>query len=101
MSGGRAHGNYVDYSVHSICAPHRASRPPSNFDTLDILQWHVLHIPIDSREGGAIDRAAVNQHQHFVRILTAESSNADGPLIRVDARDVDAGDHTKKVGDVG
>src|SRR5689334_18949101 len=50
----------VDDAVDRVCAPNGAAGPANDLDSLDILQQHVLHLPIDTSEERRIDAPPVN-----------------------------------------
>jgi len=56
-------GDDVDDAVDSVCAPDRATGAANYLDSLDVLQQHVLELPIDAGKQRCIDAPAINQHQ--------------------------------------
>src|ERR1019366_10280907 len=59
-------GDDVDDAVDGIGSPQSTPGPTNDFDAVNVFQAQVVPlIPIDTPIGGVIDRATVNQHQHF------------------------------------
>jgi hypothetical protein len=77
-------GNDIDHAIYSVRSPDGGTWPPDHFNTLDILQHHVLYFPICPREQGGVDCAPVDEHQDVSGEIASESPNADGPLVAVD-----------------
>src|SRR5450631_2980740 len=65
-------------------APHTVPPGPRITSiTFDILQYHVLRIPIHSREERVIHRSAIDQNQHLVGVQVGEAPDADRPGVGV------------------
>src|ERR1700722_16130524 len=56
--------NDVDHAIDRVRSPDRSPGPPNPFDTRDILEQHILHVPVHAGIKRCIDASAVNQYQH-------------------------------------
>src|ERR1700674_2727900 len=46
----------VNYSINGVSAPERRARPADHFDPVNILERHVLRVPVHSPKKRGIDR---------------------------------------------
>ena len=74
----------VDDAVYSVGAPDRGARAANDLDALDGVERNVLRIPENAGEDGRVDRAAVDQDEKLIGILTIEAACADGPFAGFD-----------------
>ena len=56
----------VDDAVHRVRAPQRGAGTGDDFDALDVVHEHVLHVVLDAGEQRRIDAAAVDEDQDLV-----------------------------------
>ena len=91
-------GDDVDDPVHGIGAPHGSAGAANDFDTVDVLQQQVFAVPEDARECMGVDRPAIDEHEQLVREQIVEPAGRDGPLVRVDLRDLHAGHEPEQLG---
>ena len=56
-------GDDVDDAIYRIGAPYRPAGPADHFNSFDVLEWHVLRIPIDAPEKRRVHGPAINKHQ--------------------------------------
>src|SRR5258705_5381038 len=87
----RAPRDDVDDAVDRVRAPERAPGAADDLDALDVLQEDVLDLPVGAGEEGRVDAAPVDENEHGAGQAGRETPHADGPLVRVDARNLDAG----------
>ena len=88
-------GDDVDDPVDGIGSPDAGPRTADHLDPFDILQDDVLNVPKDAAEQRGIHTATVHLDEQLVGESRVEAANADGPLVRVDARHLDAGGHAE------
>jgi len=91
----------VDYAVDRVGTPKRAAGASHHLDPLDVLQQHVLHVPIHARKIRIVNRPSVDQHQQLVAKGGVESSGGNRPGVRVDLRHVQPGRHAQGLGNAG
>ena len=101
VSIGRLFRDDVDDPVHSVSAPNSSSRTTNYFDSRNVLQRHVLGVPVDAAEKRRINRSAVDEYKQFVSELKVEPSRTDSPGVAIDLRHIQPRHHPKQVGDVG
>src|ERR1035437_5623764 len=94
-------GYDVDHAVHRVGPPYGAAWPPNDLDTLDVFERNLDHIPIGAREGIDVNTPAIYQDQNLVRKCSIESANADGPLVGIDPRHIDARHHPEEIRNIG
>ena len=88
-------GDDVDDPVDGVGSPDAGPRTADHLDPLDVLQHDVLNVPKDAAEQRGIHTATVHLDQQLVGESRVVAANADGPLVRVDARHLDAGGHAE------
>src|SRR5690606_15674396 len=65
--------NNIDHAIHRICAPQAAPWTTDDFNSIQILQHHILRIPEHTRKQGRINAASIYKYQQLVgkRIIKA------------------------------
>ena len=94
----RIFGRDVDHSVDRVGAPQGGTRPADDFNPVDVLQERILRVPEHAGVQRRIDRAPVDQHQHFIGGRVVEPARADGPLVRIDLGDFQIGRQAQRLG---
>src|SRR5712672_3581236 len=56
----------IDDAVHCVCTPKRSARSADDFDTLDVFEQDILHVPEHTRVQRRIDAAPVNEYEKLV-----------------------------------
>ena len=97
MSVSGAFRDDVNHPIHRIRAPYGSTGTADHFDSLDVLQRHILRVPIDPAEKRRINRPAVDQHQKFVRKLQVEAARGNRPGIRVDLSHIQSRNHPQEI----
>ena len=87
----------VDHAVDRVGAPHCRPRPSDDLDAIDVFEDEIFGVPDHAGEERVVDRASIHEDEQFVRIQAVESPDRDGPLVRVDPRDLNAGHEAKQV----
>lgn len=79
----------VDHPVHGIGAPQRAAGSTDHLDAVDVVQQHMVLVPVDAGIERGVDAAPVDQHQQLGgRLEPTGPSGGDGIVERVDALDL-------------
>ena len=94
-------GDDVDDPVDRVGPPLRGPRSADDFNPIDVFQERILRVPKHSRVQRRIDRAPVDQHQHFVGQRVVESARTDGPLARVHPGHLQVRGQAQGLGDAG
>src|SRR5579864_6663817 len=81
--GGRFRDD-VDDSIDRIRAPQRSARAADDLNLRDVFQRKILCVPIDAAKLRRVHASSVNQHQHLVIDVVAESARADCPPVTID-----------------
>ncbi len=74
----------VDHAVDGVGAPQRCPWSADDFDSVDIREQDILHVPEHARKQRGVDGPAVDQDQQLVGGGAVEPPGADGPLTRID-----------------
>jgi hypothetical protein len=93
--------DHVDHAVHRVGAPDGAAGTANHFDAFNVLEQRLLHLPVDAAEERRVDAAAVDEHQQRLRERAGQPADADGPVVGVDPRHLDAADETQQLGQRG
>ena len=88
----------VDRAIDGVGAPERTRGTANHLDAIDVGQHHILLIPERAREQRRVDVAAVDHHDELVAGGVAKSARAHRPRLSVDARDLQSGDKTQRIG---
>src|SRR2546425_358713 len=88
----------VDYAIYCISSPQCSARAPDHFDPIDILEHHILNIPVHTGKQRRIHTSTVDEDQQLVVEPPIKSARSDGPLVLVDARHFKPGHKSQRVG---
>jgi hypothetical protein len=91
-------GDDIDHAVDGVRSPDGAARPANDFDTVDILEQRVLHLPIDTVKERVVNTSAIDQHQQVPRQAALKSPDTDGPFDRVDLSHVNPRSKAERFG---
>src|SRR5580658_5192363 len=79
----RRFGDDIDHAVDCVGSPQGTARTTDDFNSLDVVEQVVLHIPHHATIERRIYDTTVNQHEELVCQVGVESPRADGPVMRV------------------
>src|SRR6185437_9473675 len=77
----RAFGDDVDDAVDGVGAPQRAARAADDFNAVDVIQQHVLHVPKHAGIERRVNAAAIDHDEELVGESIVEAAGADGPVV--------------------
>ena len=80
----------VDDAVHGVRPPDGSARSADHFDTIDVFEQRILHLPVGAIEKRRVDGSAIDEDQDRAIQSGAEAANSDGPMVGIDAGDFDA-----------
>src|SRR3989449_8785023 len=87
----RALRDDVDHAVDRVGPPQRGPGPADDLDPVDVREGHLLHIPEHTREQRGVRRASIDEHEELVGGGAIKAARTDGPLARIDLRDLQVG----------
>src|SRR5207245_6147776 len=87
----------VDYAIYCVSSPQRGAGAPDHLDPIDILEHNVLNIPVHTGKQRRIHASTVDEDQQLVVEPPIESARSDGPLVLVDARNLQPGHKSQRV----
>ena len=76
-------GDDVDYAVYRVRPPNRTPWSTNDFNSIHILQHHILDFPISTSEQSRVDGASVDEHKDIAGKIAPEAANADRPSMAV------------------
>src|SRR5258707_289928 len=85
----------------ALCQPPGTAGSADPLDPVDVLERHVLLIPVDAGGERRIDASPVDHHQHLVSVLIGEAANTDGPGVRIHLSDVYPWHHPQQIWNIG
>jgi len=94
-------GDDVDHTIYCIGAPYRPARSANHRDSFNVLQRHVLRVPIHASKKRRVNSSAINKHKQFAGELKIEAPCGDRPGVRIDLGHIHSGYHAQKIRNVG
>src|SRR4029077_15078553 len=87
----------VDDPIPRISSPQCPAWSANHFDPVDVLQRHVLHVPVHPTEKRTVHGTAVDQHEQLVRKLKVETASSNRPGVGVDLSHIQSRDHAQQI----
>ena len=92
----RVFGDDVNDSIDSIGTPNAGPWASNDLDSIDVFHQDILNVPKHTAKERGVYRPSVDLDQQFVGESLVESTDRNGPFVRINAGNLHAGHQTQR-----